>query len=115
MGWGWWKVWFWTEATAPLGYKPREKYKRPSGPHVTLTSGRIIYRRAYSLMALCCRVRSEMCYNIYEDFGAYLNKRDWFSGKILRCHQQRRGALGSIPRSRIVFCVRPLFLVSCLL
>ena len=30
-------------------------------------------------------------------------KRDWFSGKILRCHQQRRGALGSIPRSRILF------------
>ena len=37
-------------------------------------------------------------------------QRDWFSGKILRCHPQRRGALGSIPRSRISFCT---FTLSC--
>ena len=28
------------------------------------------------------------------------NQREWFSGKILRCHPQHRGALGSIPSSR---------------
>jgi hypothetical protein len=34
-------------------------------------------------------------------------QRNWFSGKILRCHPQRRGALGSIPRLRITisFCL----------
>ncbi len=34
-----------------------------------------------------------------------ISERNWFSGKILRCHQaaQDRGALGSIPRLRI-FC-----------
>ena len=53
----------------------------------------------------CQRIGASGVSNMGGECHTHVKKRNWFSGKILRCHlaavEVSRGALGSIPRLRI--------------